>query len=83
MKNYKLLLTIALLCTLTLIVGCSNQETTLDRFTIEKYGDTVTVWLDEGDMIERNREPYITASTGMQIQLSLQGNYRIISKNDK
>lgn len=83
MKNYKLLLTIALLCTLTLIVGCSNQETTLDRFTIEKYGDTVTVWLDEGDMIERNREPYITASTGMQIQLSLQGNYRIVSKNVK
>lgn len=59
MKNIKLLFTIALLCTLTLIVGCSNQKIVHDRFSIEKDGDTVTVWLEKGDIVERNRNPFL------------------------
>lgn len=83
MKNIKLLFTIALLCTLTLIVGCSNQKIVHDRFSIEKDGDTVTVWLEKGDIVERNRKPFFAASKDMEIQLSLQGNYKIVSIIEK
>ena len=48
MKNIKVLLTIALLCTLTLVVGCEKGYRVNEIFSIPYEGEPVTVWLDEG-----------------------------------
>lgn len=83
MKNIKVLLTVALLCALTLIVGCSARQTTYDRFSVGKNEAPVTVWLNAGDRIERNRKLYFSASQDTQIKIELQGNYKIISQDEK
>lgn len=83
MKNIKVLLTIALLCTLTLIVGCEKGYQVNDIFSIPYNGEPVTVWLDEGATVERNGKILFTATQNMEIQLGLTGNYKILEKIEK
>lgn len=83
MKNIKVLLTVALLCTLTLIVGCEKGYQVNDIFSIPYEGEPVTVWLDEGARLERNGKILFTAQQDMEIQLWLTGNYKILEKIEK
>lgn len=83
MKNIKVLLTIALLCTLTLVVGCEKGYRVVEIFSIPYEGEPVTVWLDEGATVERNGKILFTATQNMEIQLELTGNYKILEKSEK
>ena len=83
MKNIKVLLTIALLCTLTLVVGCEKGYRVNEIFSIPYEDEPVTVWLDEGTTVERNGKILFTATQNMEIQLGLTGNYKILEKNEK
>ena len=83
MKNIKVLLTIALLCTLTLVVGCEKGYRVNEIFSIPYEGEPVTVWLDEGATVERNGQILFTATHDMEIQLELTGNYKILEKIEK
>ena len=83
MKNIKVLLTIALLCTLTLVVGFEKGYRVNEIFSIPYEGEPVTVWLDEGATVERNGKILFTAPQDMEIQLELTGNYKILEKIEK
>ncbi len=83
MKKIKILCTVGLLSALTLIVGCSNQETVHDRFALGKNNSPVTVWLEKGDAIERNGKLIFSATESTEVELIVYGNYKIFTPNKK
>ena len=74
MKKVKIMVTVGIMSTLVLVIGCGNN---INRFTINENNSPLMIQLKKGETLKMNRKILFSSSQDMEIELTMYGNYSI------
>lgn len=69
---------LAVASVVTCAIYANDDYKQIDAFSVD--GKPVTIYLEPGDVLERNRKVVFESTEGNQLTLTIRGNYKILTK---